>query len=618
VTTTGVYGTGPIYGDGTVYGGGVWPFEVRVEHWDASGNFLERIDQQMDAASWEYKRLGGCGQGSFTLDRPYPGTPTKRGRWAQSVMNDRPWGYWPLNETAGVLAAELTGQRASGKYVGSPRLARPGARPGSVAIECDGSHTQYVSVAGASLAALTGPVSIESWAISFTPLAGFTAAVPYQARMIWNSPTGDNSWLGLYATVNGQPKPMISFSIGGSTRSVVGSQVLQPNTWCHLVGTWDGDKVRIYVNGSLAEESISYSGLVALGAGTWTIGKRFSGASYGWQGQIQDVALFDRALSSAEIAARYALRNEPEPPPAPVPFDDRHEVKIYVRDETGPGFTQFYDGLTVSQEPTLGTQDKLTVTTMGYLALLDRLPVDATYAATEVSAIVTNILDTVVVPNTSVTYLPADIDATTFTPDSISLLSSVTEAMDLLAKLAGMYEYGVDRNKRFYFKKPSSTVGLRYAYGADVTVGRELIDYETIVNRVIVRGADTTKRTRNSAASQALYGIRASILHNTAATTNAVADQYGDAILADRSTPDRRSTVTIAGTRTLVEATVPIPRCVLTTAQGATDYPYRVSRIGYARKANGLEATLDLGLARPSIADLVFRLASNIKDARPT
>jgi hypothetical protein len=312
-------------------------------------------------------------------------------------------------------------------------------------------------------------------------------------------------------------------------------------------------------------------------------------------------------------------------------FRSDDEIRVYCRDTAGPNYSLFYRGLVCQVEPAIGVKDSITVTTMGYRLYLDRIPVDATYDDTEVSLIVRDVLDTVVCPNSAITYDSADINTTGFTPDSITFLCSAAEALDMLAKLGGMMEYGVDRDGKFFFRTPSTTVAFRFPLEKDVVESRDVYNWEEIVNRVIVRGADTVKRTRNDTTSQAKYGIRAKIVHNTSATTNTVADEYGDAILADQSDYKPSGSLTLAANRVLIEATRPLRLVTrmkdrvlygqVTYGDGShyqALYQYRIARINYRVSEIGLTTSLELGMLRPRLADYIFQLNSNLRAARPT
>ena len=86
----------------------------------------------------------------------------------------------------------------------------------------------------------------------------------------------------------------------GSSRDVAGSTLLAPDTWYHLAVTYDGTTIRLYVNG--AQDGVGAVALnTELDANGITIGHRPL-CCY-WQGQLDDVQAYARALSAAEIAA---------------------------------------------------------------------------------------------------------------------------------------------------------------------------------------------------------------------------------------------------------------------------------------------------------------------------
>lgn len=70
--------------------------------------------------------------------------------------------------------------------------------------------------------------------------------------------------------------------------------------WNHILGSWDGSTVRIYVNGSLGHRTDNYSGYVA--TERLEIG-RCGSNSYNLDGRIDDVRIYDRILTSDEINA---------------------------------------------------------------------------------------------------------------------------------------------------------------------------------------------------------------------------------------------------------------------------------------------------------------------------
>jgi len=75
--------------------------------------------------------------------------------------------------------------------------------------------------------------------------------------------------------------------------------------WTHLVGVRNGTDVRLYINGVLAATTAST--ITEAGSQPATIGARNAIApfDYAFDGQIDDVLVFDYALSSAEITPLY-------------------------------------------------------------------------------------------------------------------------------------------------------------------------------------------------------------------------------------------------------------------------------------------------------------------------
>jgi serine/threonine protein kinase len=86
------------------------------------------------------------------------------------------------------------------------------------------------------------------------------------------------------------------------------STALLSNTWCHVVGVFTGKEIKLYVNGKQANaksmhEVYSAPGPMILGADL-SDDKR---SDY-WGGLIDEVKVFNRAISDAEVAAMAAVR----------------------------------------------------------------------------------------------------------------------------------------------------------------------------------------------------------------------------------------------------------------------------------------------------------------------
>jgi concanavalin A-like lectin/glucanase superfamily protein len=80
---------------------------------------------------------------------------------------------------------------------------------------------------------------------------------------------------------------------------VVGTTVLPVNTWTHVAATYDGARVRFYVNGVLVSQAAA-SGSYEVNAGPLWLG---GNAVYGehFKGKLDEVRMYNRALAPAEI-----------------------------------------------------------------------------------------------------------------------------------------------------------------------------------------------------------------------------------------------------------------------------------------------------------------------------
>jgi hypothetical protein len=86
---------------------------------------------------------------------------------------------------------------------------------------------------------------------------------------------------------------------------VVSKSVIPDNHWTYIAGIYDGAMARIYVNGVL-ENSVPKAGPLLPSNGPLEIGRQTVCSEENFYGLIDELSLYNRALSSNEIAALYA------------------------------------------------------------------------------------------------------------------------------------------------------------------------------------------------------------------------------------------------------------------------------------------------------------------------
>jgi hypothetical protein len=157
------------------------------------------------------------------------------------------------------------------------------------------SSGQYANVATpVGLPVGNAARTIELWFRTATNLS----ASPNAALIQYGAPTIEQTF-GLVTTATAPGK--LYFNGGGD--DLAGTTTLQPNTWYHAAVTYDGATVRLYLNGTLESSKPTAALNTVLDANGLTIGLR--PANSVWNGQIDEIDIFNRALSVAEIQAIY-------------------------------------------------------------------------------------------------------------------------------------------------------------------------------------------------------------------------------------------------------------------------------------------------------------------------
>jgi PKD repeat protein len=138
----------------------------------------------------------------------------------------------------------------------------------------------------------------------------------------WVYPTALGGWrdiifkaVDIYYLSGSSPQASVP-ATGGTYASgpLYGTSALPLNTWSHLAATCDGTTLSLYVNG-VQTASRPETGSVNISSGAVTIG---GDATYGqfWDGLIDEVRIYNRALSAGEIQndMNIPVSSRPAPP----------------------------------------------------------------------------------------------------------------------------------------------------------------------------------------------------------------------------------------------------------------------------------------------------------------
>ncbi len=208
--------------------------------------------------------------------------------------------YWNMNAGSGSSVADSSGNNNNGTISGATwtSLGVSGA-----ALNFDGVN-DYVNVPNS---------------VSLKPASSFTVSAwvyPTQAGGAYQTILVKGAWdYALRVTDSGY----LQFYLQDVAPVSINGPILPVNTWTYVTGVYDdqADAISLYVNAQLVS-SQAVTGSIAHDNNPVRIGSHPSGAQV-WSGRLDEITIYNRALTPAEIAARYVAVSTPTPTPSNTP-----------------------------------------------------------------------------------------------------------------------------------------------------------------------------------------------------------------------------------------------------------------------------------------------------------
>ena len=215
----------------------------------------------------------------------------------------------PLDEGSGSTAVDVSGNGNNGSLVNGP-VRTSGKWNG--ALTFDGIDDTLLITDSPTLDATSSGITVAAWVKRSSNKRDWVSIVSRQQGNTFNehfylgfSPTGQFAWF--VRTANGYSGP----SVGG---------IAPLGQWVHVVGTYDGSFVRLYVNG-LQQFAVAHSGAIAPDTTGITIGASHNNAAHtpteALHGGVDELRIHQGALSLAEVRTLYQATGGPafdEPP----------------------------------------------------------------------------------------------------------------------------------------------------------------------------------------------------------------------------------------------------------------------------------------------------------------
>ena len=226
-----------------------------------------------------------------------------RGTGADAIAATKPIAWWRMDEFSAPHAADSSGHANDGVYESGVVFFLDGPR--SDLFSGPKEPNRAAHFAGGRLRARVEPESLDG---DYSVSIWFWNGMPVNGREVtgWMFSRGHNhglgagsDHLGLGGTA-GHAGRLIYQRSDDSAAVVGGKTEIKRWSWNHLVLVRSGEKVRVYLNGR-AEPEIEMNVTVAGGSfDELFLGGRSDGAA-NWEGRLDEVALFNRALTPDEI-----------------------------------------------------------------------------------------------------------------------------------------------------------------------------------------------------------------------------------------------------------------------------------------------------------------------------
>lgn len=204
-------------------------------------------------------------------------------------------GWWKFDEGTGAIAYDSAGNN-DGQLTNGPAWT---TGPINGALSFDGVN-DYISLGNPASLNFSGRITISAW---INP--GVISGTDINRNIVAHGYSSGYPRREVYLRINSNYYQVGEYiQDGSSTKLSYIIPLEDKNNWVHLVGLYDGATWRLYRNGVEVSSAEYPVGSIEVNA-DWAIGARGNGGSRFFTGAIDDVRIYNIALSETEVWALY-------------------------------------------------------------------------------------------------------------------------------------------------------------------------------------------------------------------------------------------------------------------------------------------------------------------------
>jgi hypothetical protein len=229
-------------------------------------------------------------------------------------------GWWEMDDGSGSTATDSTVYGNDGTLFGNVTWVDDAER--SWCLNFPGDPNHYVAMPNEPFFDITDDITAMAWMkATYVDWRNFSTIIAkgQDGSGGWGlQKAGRDNAVSFYVDVSGMPWDGIQAGVG-----------IFDNQWHHVAGVYDGSNAYIYIDGGLDSNSVACSGSMSTNNWDVYVGLNSQSMARSWLGRIDDVRVYNYALTQSEINDIYT--GGPTPPgqaSSPSPADSATDVSI--------------------------------------------------------------------------------------------------------------------------------------------------------------------------------------------------------------------------------------------------------------------------------------------------